>query len=164
MIVSMIAAMGQNRVIGDADNNMPWHLPADLKHFKATTMGKPIVMGRKTYESIGRPLPGRKNIVLTRDETLEIEGCDVVTSPEAALEAVGDFEEVMITGGANVYEQFLSRADRLYLTFIEGDFEGVAYFPEWEAGHWKEVSSEAHQADEKNPHNYRFVELERIAS
>lgn len=163
MKISMIAAMGENRVIGDADNNMPWHLPADLKHFKATTLGKPIIMGRKTYESISRPLPGRQNVVITRDPDLEIEGCDVVTSLDAALDVVGDVEEVMITGGANIYEQFLDRADHLYLTFIEGDFEGVAFFPQWNESDWIEVSSEAHRADEKNPHNYRFVELRRKA-
>lgn len=161
MLISMIAAMAENRVIGDADNNMPWHLPADLQHFKRVTMGKPIIMGRKTFESIGRPLPGRQNIIISRDEAYTADGCDVVNSPEAALIAAGEAAEVMITGGAQIYQLFMERADRLHLTFIEGAFDGVAFFPEWPPKDWFEVSTEAHLADEKNPHNYRFVELRR---
>lgn len=163
MLISMIAAMGDNRVIGDAENQMPWHLPADLQHFKRTTLGKPIIMGRKTFESIGRPLPGRQNIVISRDGDYRVEGCDVVDSPQAALDAAGDVEEVMITGGAQIYRLFMPQADRLHLTFIEGDFAGVAFFPEWSADEWEEVASESHPADEKNPHPYRFVELHRKA-
>lgn len=161
MKISMIAAMGENRVIGDENNNMPWHLPADLQHFKRVTMGKPIIMGRKTFESIGRPLPGRQNIVITRDTGFQAEGCDVVNSPEAALATAGDVDEVMVTGGAQIYALFLAQADKLYLTFIEGEFEGVAFFPAWDDENWVEASSEQCEPDEKNPHRYRFVELVR---
>ena len=115
MIISMIAAMANNRVIGK-DNQMPWHLPADFAWFKRSTMGKPVVMGRKTYDSIGRPLPGRLNIVISRDANLEIEGVTTVTSIEKALELVSDVEEVMIIGGGSIYESCLPKADKLYLT------------------------------------------------
>ncbi len=160
--ISLIAAMAKGRVIGHA-NTLPWRLPADLKHFKENTLGKPVLMGRLTYESIGKPLPGRRNIVITRDDSYRAEGCEVVDSIDAALAAVNDAEEVMVMGGALLYQQMLPRADRLYITYIDAEFEGDAWFPEWEAEAWEERSREAHTADEKNPYDYAFVVLERTA-
>ncbi len=159
MIISMIAAMANNRVIGK-DNQMPWHLPADFAWFKRSTMGKPVVMGRKTYDSIGRPLPGRLNVVISRDESLEIEGVTTVTSIEKALDLVSDVEEVMIIGGGSIYESCLPKADKLYLTYIDFDVDGDTQFPDWGEG-WKQSFSDTHQADEKNKHNMEFVILER---
>ncbi|MDO6766045.1 type 3 dihydrofolate reductase [Agarivorans sp. 1_MG-2023] len=160
MKVAMIAAMAKQRVIGK-DNQMPWHLPADLKHFKAVTMGKPVIMGRLTYDSIGRPLPGRLNIVISRNPDLNIEGVTVVSSVEAALELVKEEVEVMVIGGANIYQQCLAFADVLYLTFIDKDVEGDAHFPDYQQHQWTDISSEKHLADEKNPHDYEFVTLAR---
>lgn len=169
-MLSMIAAMGKNRVIGK-DNEMPWHLPADLQHFKKTTMHSPIVMGRKTYESIGRPLPGRLNIVLSRDPELKIEGCSVAHSMDEALliantDASSDNgnknNEVFITGGAYLYEMFLDKADRLYLTQIDEVFSGDTFFPDYTRLKWKEVARRNYPADENNPHAYSFVTLDRI--
>ncbi|MFA0125104.1 type 3 dihydrofolate reductase, partial [Vibrio sp. 10N.261.48.A2] len=130
MIISMIAAMANNRVIGK-DNQMPWHLPADFAWFKRSTMGKPVVMGRKTYDSIGRPLPGRVNVVISRDESLEIEGVTTVTSIDQALELVSDVDEVMIIGGGSIYESCLPKANKLYLTYIDFDVDGDTQFPDW---------------------------------
>ena len=132
--IAMIAAMANNRVIG-ADNAMPWHLPADLAHFKRTTLGKPVIMGRKTYESIGRALPGRLNIVITRDDQYSLEDATVVHSPEEALALANeqDTPEVMIIGGGNIYQQFLPQASTLYLTFIDLDVAGDTQFPDYEA-------------------------------
>ncbi len=161
MKVSIIVAMGEGRVIGNADNKMPWHLPADLKHFRKLTMGKPIVMGRKTHESIGRPLPGRHNIIITRDQNYVAAGCTVVNSLEDSLAAAGDAEELMITGGANIYAQFLPLTHCLYLTFVEGEFSGDVLFPPWQNGGWLEVSRQPHQADDKNPYNWTFAEYQR---
>ncbi|MFA0053842.1 type 3 dihydrofolate reductase [Vibrio echinoideorum] len=159
MIISMIAAMANNRVIGK-DNQMPWHLPADFAWFKRSTMGKPVVMGRKTYDSIGRPLPGRLNVVISRDESLEIEGVTTVTSIEKALALVSDVDEVMIIGGGSIYESCLPKADKLYLTYIDFAVDGDTQFPEWGEG-WKQSFSETYQSDEKNKHNMEFVILER---
>ena len=157
-IISIMVAMAKNRVIGK-DNDMPWHLPADLKHFKEVTLGKPIIMGRKTYESIGRPLPGRKNIVMSRNADYTLEGCDTVTSLEDALKLVNDVEEVMIIGGGYLYEQTISRADKLYLTFIDLDVDGDTKFPEYENLKLKELKREKHLKDEKNPYDYEFVDF-----
>ncbi len=140
---------------------MPWHMPADLKHFKATTMGKPIVMGRKTFESIGRPLPGRRNVVITRNRDYQPEGVDVVSSIDEALSLLSDVDEIMITGGGNIYQQTIEMADRLYLTFINLETEGDAFFPEFEHLNWREVSREQHQPDDKNPYAYEFVNYVR---
>ncbi|MBW3697209.1 type 3 dihydrofolate reductase [Vibrio sp. T187] len=159
MIISMVAAMANNRVIGK-DNQMPWHLPADFAWFKRCTMGKPVVMGRKTYDSIGRPLPGRQNIVISRDESLQIEGVATVTSIEQALEAAGDVEEVMIIGGGSIYASCLPKADKLYLTYIELEVDGDTQFPDW-GKNWNQTFSEHYQADEKNSHDMEFVVLER---
>ena len=160
MIVSIIAAMDRNRLIG-SDNRLPWHLPADLAHFKQVTMGKPIIMGRKTYESIGRPLPGRTNIVLTRSADFRAEGVLTANSLEQALDYVSEEDEVMIIGGSTIYELALPRADRLYLTYVENAGEGDAWFPEFDIERWRVVASEQHRADEKNSSDYRFVSYER---
>ena len=163
MKISMIVAMAHNRVIG-LDNKMPWHLPADLQHFKKTTLGKPVIMGRKTYDSIGRALPGRLNIVVSRDETLAIAGVTCVTSVEQALLAAEGVEEVMIIGGATIYEHFLSVANCLYLTFIDLDTKGDTYFPDYLAqGDWQKIQCEKVIADEKNVYDVEFVTLERIS-
>ena len=162
--LSMIAAMGKNRVIGK-DNDMPWHLPADLQHFKKTTLGSPIIMGRKTYDSIGRPLPGRLNIILSRNAKLLIDGCSVVNSLKdaIALAEKTDASEIFITGGAYLYNEFLENTDRLYLTLIDEEFEGDTYFPDYTQFNWKEVTKENHKADDKNPYAYSFITLDRIA-
>lgn len=159
MIISMIAAMADNRIIGK-DNQMPWHLPADFAWFKRCTMGKPVVMGRKTYESIGRPLPGRLNIVISRDASLSIEGVTTVTSIEQALEVAGEVEEVMIIGGGAIYAACLPMANKLYVTHIEAEIDGDTQFPDW-GSEFKETYSEAYQEDEKNAYNMRFTVLEK---
>jgi len=163
--LSMIAAMGKNRVIGK-DNNMPWHLPADLQHFKKTTLGSPIIMGRKTYDSIGRPLPGRLNIILSRNPNLVVEGCSVVNTLKEAIDLAKktDASEIFITGGAHLYDTFLEDADRLYLTLIDAEFEGDTFFPDYTQRSWQEVTREDHQADDNNPYDYSFVTLDIIGN
>jgi dihydrofolate reductase len=160
----MIAAMGKNRVIG-LNNEMPWHLPADLKWFKKTTLGSPIIMGRKTYDSIGFPLPGRLNIILSRNKQLKIKGCHVVSSLDAALKLAKNednpTQEIFITGGSYLYNKFLEDADRLYLTLIDNNFEGDTFFPDYTQLKWHEVDKIKHLADDKNPHNYTFITLDR---
>ncbi|GAA69248.1 MULTISPECIES: type 3 dihydrofolate reductase [Pseudoalteromonas] len=159
MIISMIAAMANNRVIG-LDNKMPWHLPADLQHFKKITTGKPVIMGRKTFESIGRPLPGRRNIIITRNSEYTAQGIEVVTTPEAALALVCAVEEVMIIGGGNIYEQFLPKAERLYLTFIDLDIKGDTQFPDYnKVANWDVKEEQENLPDEKNKSSYKFVTL-----
>lgn len=160
MLVSIIAAMDRNRLIGN-NNQLPWHLPADLVHFKRVTMGKPIIMGRKTYESIGRPLPGRTNIVLTRSSDFSAEGVLTANTLEQALSHVSAEDEVMIIGGSTIYELTLPEADRLYLTYVEDSFEGDAWFPDFDLEQWSIVASEEHSADEKNSSAYRFVTYAR---
>ncbi|MFS1985312.1 type 3 dihydrofolate reductase [Vibrio breoganii] len=160
MIVSMIAAMANNRIIGK-DNQMPWHLPADFTWFKKCTMGKPVIMGRKTYESIGRPLPGRHNIVISRDAELTIEGVTTVTSIESALEVVTDEPEVMIIGGGSIYKHCLPMADKLYLTYIDLEVDGDTQFPDW-GEEWQQTHSEQYFSDEKNTYDMQFVVLERV--
>jgi dihydrofolate reductase len=161
MRISLIVAMAENRVIG-RHNQLPWRIPADLKHFKALTMGKPIIMGRKTYESIGRPLPGRDNIVITGDTTYRAEGCQVVHSIEEALRSAGGAGEAMIIGGATLYRQTLKDADRLYLTLVKAQPEGDTWFPKIEPQEWREIRREAHRADESNEYDYDFVVLDRV--
>jgi len=161
MQLSIIVAMDANRVIGN-NNQLPWHLPADLHHFRQITMGKPILMGRKTWESIGRPLPGRTSIVITRDRNYVAEGCIVVHSVDEALRAARGHDEVMVIGGEQLYRQVLPDADVLYLTLVEGDFTGDAFFPELAHAQWREVERSAHAADEKNAHACSFVRLERV--
>jgi len=163
MKLSLIAAVSCNRVIG-ANNRMPWHLSADLKRFKAITWGKPILMGRKTYESIGRPLPGRLNIVLTHDRHFQADGCAVVHALEDAMALAADADELMVIGGASLYERFLADADRLYLTLIEREFGGDTYFPEISLENWREVAGETIKGDPSVDFTYRFVVLERQAT
>jgi len=161
MKISIIAAMADNRVIG-IDNQLPWNLPADMKWFRQNTMGKPILMGRKTYDSIGRPLPKRRNIVISRDESLKIEGCEVVSSAEDAFQLCSTEAEVMIIGGASFYEQTLPQADRLYLTLVHSEIDGDACFPEIDFNQWQKLERIDHQADEVNAFDYSFLILERI--
>lgn len=137
--INVIAAMAKNRVIG-INNTLPWRLAADLQHFKALTMGHHIVMGRKTYESIGKPLPGRTTVIVTRDANYRVEGCLTATSIDAAIAACGNDPEVFFVGGAELYAQVLARADRLYLTEIQADYEGDAHFPAFDRSVWKETA------------------------
>ncbi|BBL73567.1 dihydrofolate reductase [Methylomagnum ishizawai] len=162
MKIALIAAMGANRVIG-VDNRMPWHLSADLKRFRQITMGKPILMGRKTHESIGRPLPGRTNLVLTANPAYAAAGCVVVHSlEEAARAAEGEAaEELMVIGGAALYRECLPRADRLHLTLIHRAFAGDTFFPEFEPGQWRETAREDIERDPDSGLGYSFVTLER---
>ena len=159
-ILSMIVAHANNRVIGK-DNDMPWHLPADLAYFKKTTLGKPIIMGRKTYESIGRPLPGRQNIVISRDANYQAEGIDVVSSVDAALALVNDVKEVMVIGGGAIYQHCLPVAQRLYITHIEAEIDGDTYFPEYDLQHWQKMTSELRPADENNQYPLEFAVYQR---
>jgi len=156
MIISIIAAMDENNLIGNA-GKLPWYLPADLAHFKAITLGKPIVMGRKTYDSIGKPLPERHNIIITRQKDLKIEGVTVVHSLEDAMRAAGEVEELMIIGGANLYKQALPLTNRLYITLVHTKATGDTYFPEWNPDEWEEASREDHKPDDKNKYPYSFI-------
>ncbi|MEI6859940.1 MAG: type 3 dihydrofolate reductase [Shewanella sp.] len=156
MKIAMIAAMANNRVIGK-DNQMPWHLPEDLKHFKAMTLGKPILMGRKTFESIGRALPGRLNIVISRQEHLTISGVICVTSFESAIDAATGEEELVVIGGGQLYASLLSKADKLYLTEINLDVDGDTYFPDWDDGSWEQISQETSINDKGL--EYTFINL-----
>ena len=160
MIISIIAAVADNMVIGNK-NSLPWNLPADLEYFKKNTLGKPVIMGDKTFESIGKVLPGRKNIILSFNKDYKVEGCITVVSIEEALKEVGEDEEVMIAGGASIYKQFLPLANRLYLTFIHHNFKGDTYFPKFDISEWKEVKRIDNKPDEKNIYPYSFVVLER---
>lgn len=160
MIISLIAAMGRNHVIGNKQA-LPWQLPADLKHFRATTLGKPLIMGRATMESIGKPLSDRINIVLTRDENFFHSGYIVVHSLEDAIRVAGHHEEIMVIGGASVFQQFLPYATRMYLTFIDENFEGDTEFPKFDTHEWKELERQEYAADEKNPHRYTFITLQK---
>lgn len=160
MIISLIAAMDKNRVIGKK-NILPWYLPADLQHFKKLTTGKPIIMGSTTFASIGKALPERINIVLTRDPAFVAEGCVVVYSVEEALHATEGHGEIIIIGGATVFEQFLPLAHKMYLTMIDAEIDGDVYFPEWNQDEWHETSREPHEPDGKNKYSYSFVTFER---
>ncbi len=160
MRLSIIVAMDDNGLIGK-DNALPWHLPADLGYFKQTTLGKTVLMGRKTHESIGKPLPNRRNVVISRNPAFQAPGCEVIGSIDAALALSKDEAEVMVMGGASFYQQMLPMADRLYITEVDGVFEGDAYFPEFVSSDFEEVSRVSHQPDEKNPHSYHFVILDR---
>lgn len=146
MRIALIAAMTSLRVIGDG-NRMPWHLPEELQHFKATTLGKPVIMGRKTFESLGnKPLPGRLNIVLTRDTQFRVpEGVRLVHTVKEAMDVVQDREEVMVIGGAEIYQRFLPLADRLYLSIIHESYQGSVYFPEYDVEEWKIFKEEVRE-------------------
>lgn len=160
MQVSIIAAMDEHRAIG-IKNQLPWHLPADLKHFKNLTIHKPIVMGRKTFESIGKALPDRTNIVVSRNANFQASGCYVRHSLKEALNHLEQVAEVMIIGGANVFKEALPISNRMYLTFIHHQFEADSFFPKWNEHEWQEIYRENHAADEKNIYSFSFVTLER---
>ncbi|SDY56844.1 dihydrofolate reductase [Nitrosomonas sp. Nm33] len=160
--LSILAAMATNRVIG-RNNALPWHLSADLKRFKALTMGQIIIMGRKTYESIGRPLPGRINIIISRQPEFLIPNAIVTCSIEEALAACMPYQdrEIFIIGGADLYQQTLAHCQRLYLTEVQQDFEGDAFFPEFDRNEWYESSREIHRLEDGSRLEYHFVVLER---
>lgn len=164
MRIALVAAMAADRVIGK-DGRMPWHLPAELQHFKRITLGKPVVMGRTTYESIGRPLPGRTNIVLSRqvnEQTVDANGVVWVNSPAQAIAAAGNAAELMVIGGGHIYREFLPLAQRLYLTEIQLKTEGDTYFPDYQAlATWRCVEEQRHAADDNNPHSFVTKVLDR---
>ena len=160
MGLSIVVAMDNNGLIGK-DNQLPWHLPADLAYFKKITMGKSILMGRKTYDSIGRPLPNRRNIVITRNTKIMITGCEVVSSIDEARLLTENEKEIMVIGGASLCEQLLPKVNRLYITRIDSEFEGDIYFPTYDASSWRQVSFESHPNDISNNYYYHFIVLER---
>ena len=160
-MISIIVAASLNNVIG-VRGALPWRLSDDLKRFKALTMGKPVIMGRLTFESIGRALPGRQNIVITRQRGYEAAGCEVVSSPEKAIDAAGDAAEIMVIGGGHIYEVFMPYADRIYLTRVEAVIEGDAFLPELEEEAWRQLGREEHKADDANDHDFTFITLERL--
>ncbi|WP_018478397.1 dihydrofolate reductase [Pontibacter roseus] len=161
-MIAIVVAVAENNVIG-RNNQLIWHLPADLRHFKQKTMSHPMVMGRKTFESIGKPLPGRTTIIVTRQEGFEAEGCLVVHSVQEALQKGRelDKEQVSIVGGAEIYKQVLPEVDTIFLTEVHHTFEGDTFFPELDMAEWQEVNAEQHEPDEKNPYPYTFRELRR---
>lgn len=161
-MISLIVAASTNSVIGDA-GKLPWRLVDDLKRFKYLTMGKPMIMGRMTWESIGGPLPGRQSIVLTRQADFVAEGCDVADSPPVALALAGDAEEIMIIGGSQVYELFMPQATRLYVTRVHAQVSGDACFPEIDERIWSRVECESHQANEDNQFAFDFMRYDRRA-
>ena len=168
-MISLIVAMTPERVIGK-DGELPWRLPADMRHFRSVTIGHPVIMGRKTYESIGKPLARRLNIVLTRDGEFTALGCTVVCSPDEAIRRAVrttdmsiDPKEIMIIGGASVYEAFLHRVRRMYVTYVEAHIDGDTRFPNVDFADWNEVRREEHRADKDNPYDHRFIVYERIA-
>ena len=161
-MISLLVAMDQNRVIGK-DNQLPWHLPADLQYFKKVTMGHPIIMGRKTFDSIGRVLPGRENVIVTRNREYKNEDCTILHSIDEIKQfADGKEQEVFVIGGAEIFKGILPVADRLYLTEIDASFEGDTYFPTIDDKEWRQVSVTPGVADEKNKYAHRFIVLERV--
>jgi dihydrofolate reductase len=163
-VLSLIVAHADNRIIGK-DNAMPWHLPADLAYFKQTTLGKPVVMGRKTYQSIGRPLPGRQNIVISRDVSFKAQGIETANSVEEALALAGEVPEVMVIGGGAIYQHCLAAAQRLYVTHIDACIAGDTQFPEYDTERdWQKVSSMVQGANEKNAYGLDFCVYQRITS
>lgn len=158
-MISIIVAVAQNGVIGDK-NSLLWHISEDMRFFKRTTSGHPVIMGRKTYESLGRPLPNRTNVVISRTQS-EIEGCTVVSSLEQAIALFPNEEEAFIIGGAQIYALALDVADRIYLTRVEHDYEGDTSFPAWNSEQWQLISREAHECGEKYPHPFAFEIYER---
>ena len=161
MKISIIVAASSNNVIG-ADGRLPWRLPEDLRHFKAVTMGKPLVMGRATFESIGRALPGRRNIVITRQRGFVAEGCTVAGSPREALAAAGDAAEVMVIGGGEIYREFLPRADRIYLTRVQAEVDGDTTFPELDMTEWHVAGVEEYPAGDEREFGFEIETLDRV--
>ncbi len=158
--ISFVVAFDRNKVIGK-DGGLPWRLPDDMKHVREVTMGKPLIMGRRTYASIGRPLRGRTNIVLTRDPTFEQDGVLSASTPEAALALAGDVPEVIVFGGAEVFRKFLPMADRIYLTQVNADVGGDTYF-DFGGTDWLVVENRPHPADDRHPYSFNFLILDRI--
>jgi dihydrofolate reductase len=163
VIISIIVAAAQNGVIG-SDNQLPWRLPDDLRHFKALSLGKPVVMGRKTFESIGRPLPGRANIVVSRRRDLQIDGVTVVASIDAALAAAGPVPEVVVIGGAEIFRQVLPQTHTIHLTRVHAQVPGDVIFPPLDPAAWREVATEHHPADARHPYAFSFVTMQRVES
>ncbi|MCP3687742.1 MAG: dihydrofolate reductase [Gammaproteobacteria bacterium] len=159
-LISLICAMDRNRLIGN-NNGLPWHLPADLKLFKKNTLGKPVVMGRKTYESIGKALPGRQNVVITSMQDWSAPNCDIARSVEHALELTAGAAEVMLIGGASLYRQTIDIADIIYLTIINHSFSGDTWFPEIDLKCWRVVTKELFDSDEENQYSFSFVKYIR---
>jgi dihydrofolate reductase len=159
-MISLIVAAATNNVIG-ANGGLPWHLPDDLKHFKAITMGKPIIMGRKTFESIGRALPGRKNIVISTQAGYPAEGCDVVASTMAAIASAQGADEIMIIGGAQIYRLFLPLATRVYLTRVQAELDGNAHFPKLDEREWRIGERAMRDNDHRHAYSFEFITLER---
>ncbi|SDF68156.1 dihydrofolate reductase [Mucilaginibacter sp. P25] len=159
MILSIIVAIAKNHAIGK-DNKLLWYLPNDLKHFKDVTTGHTVIMGRKTFNSVGKPLPRRRNIVITR-QAISIDGCEVVPTIEAAIELCKTEDEVFIVGGAEIYRQAIPLTNRIYLTIVDQDFEGDTFFPELNPDEWQEKDREDFEPDEKNKYKYSFITLER---
>ncbi|CAH1212314.1 IS1595 family transposase ISSsu9 [Paenibacillus allorhizoplanae] len=159
MSISFIFAMDRNRAIG-VNNKLPWHLPGDLKFFKNVTMGHPILMGRKTYESIGKPLPGRRNVILTQNTAYQAEGCEVIHSVDEAIDAFRD-QELFVIGGAEIFKLFASHVNRMYITYIEDEFEADTFMSDLDLSNWTLVSSEQGERNEKNPYEYYFRIYER---
>ncbi len=162
MKISIIVAVATNNVIG-RDGKLPWRLSEDLKRFKQLTIGKPIIMGRLTYESIGKPLPDRRNIILSSREGLKIEGCEVVATPQSAIRLAGGAEEVMIIGGGKVYAQMLPRADRIYMTRVSASVDGNTFFPEISDKEWQVVEQEDFPAGESRQYGFSFITLDRVS-
>lgn len=163
MHISLIAAASENNVIGD-QNEIPWHLPVDMAFFRSITEGKPVIMGRKTFESIGRPLPKRHNIVISRQRDLEIEGCDVVSSLEEALEMAEEesADEACVIGGGQIYKEAIELADRIYLTRVHATIDGDAYFPEVHEEEWEEVDRDEHAKDDLHEYAFSIIHYEKI--
>jgi dihydrofolate reductase len=158
--ISFVVAYDRNRAIG-RDNKIPWRLPDDMKRVRELTIGKPLIMGRRTWESIGRPLPQRTSIVLTRDPGFKCDGCLIARTPDEAMELAGAAPEIIVFGGARVFEDFLPRADRIYLTEVDADVGGDTFFPPLDPGDWEVVEAVEHPADERHPYDFSFLTLDR---
>jgi dihydrofolate reductase len=159
--ISFVVAYDRNRAIGK-DNHLPWRLPDDMKHVRQVTIGKPMIMGRRTWDSIGRPLPGRTSIVLTRDLGFRCDGCLIARTADEALKLAGAAPEIIVFGGARVFEEFLPRADRMYLTEVETEVDADTHFPKFDVSEWREVERTRHPADERHPFAFSFVTLARV--
>ena len=162
-MISIIAALAENRVIG-VNNTLPWRLPNDLKHFRRLTTGHAIILGRKNYESIGKPLPERTNIIITRNRDFRADGCLIAHSLDEALALAKNDREIFVIGGAEIYRVALARAERLYLTRVHAAIAGDTHFPEFDETEWREISRERHERDDRHAYAYSFVVLERIRS
>jgi len=161
MMITLVAAMTPKRVIGK-NNSLPWQMPADLAHFKKITLGKPVIMGRKTYQSIGRLLPGRKNIIISRDKHFYIEGAEIFHDIDSALDSLKNQKEVCVIGGSEIFAQTLPLANVLELTYIQANIDGDSFFPEFDQSSFTEILREEHKADENNPYDYVFVKLLKL--